>query len=246
MNKQQENRTRQLAIFMACHHSEYVRERVSGVGEMFLRLLQDKMPQWRCVIYDVVDQCYPADLKEVDGVVITGSPASVYDEQPWIKTLQQKTQQVIEEGIPLLGVCFGHQLIAQVLGGKVEKATVGWGLGIKPVPFTQTPWMSPWLKPLNLVHVHQDQVTRLPEGARCLAGDEFCPYESFAIADRILTVQGHPEFTNHTLEVLNEDLKTRGVSDSVLKNSASSLKKHNDGDVFAQWSAEFFAYATEK
>ena len=223
---------------MASHHTPYAAERLAPTGDIFLDLLRPAFPDWSLPVYDVVEQRYPDSLDDIDAVVITGSPASVYDNEPWISKLLDATREVAGRNIPIIGICFGHQVLAEALGGKVSRADVGWGLGIKPVDFEQREWMKPYRATLNLSHIHQDQVTQLPEGAERLAGDSFCPNAAFVIGKRAFAVQGHPEFTNDTLEVLTQELMEKAPPE-VFSASLSSLRQRNDGPVLAQWIAQF-------
>ena len=88
--------------------------------------------------YDVVLDHYPKSIDECDGYLITGSKLSVYDAEDWIRKLENYVQLLNEKKKALLGVCFGHQLIAKALGGKSEKAAIGWTLGVQDYDFQDT------------------------------------------------------------------------------------------------------------
>ncbi|MCA8836338.1 MAG: hypothetical protein K0U66_03860 [Gammaproteobacteria bacterium] len=227
-----------LAIYMTCHHSPYAASRLPPVGDMFITLLSPVLPDWRLLVYDVVENQYPESLETIDAALITGSPASVYDDDEWIKQLHQRTRDLVDQQVPTVGVCFGHQMLASALDGRVERASAGWGLGLKPVHFARRDWMDPAHESLNLAHVHQDQVVEMPTGARRLAGDDFCPNAAFEIGDRVLTVQGHPEFTNHTLDVIIHEVDGRAPPEVCTKARASTAGS-NDGTLFARWIAGF-------
>lgn len=81
--------------------------------------------------YNVHRQQYPDDIDEVDGYILTGSKNSVYDQEAWIVELNEFVKQLNKRKKKLLGLCFGHQLVAHVLGGCTEKSTKGWGIGVK-------------------------------------------------------------------------------------------------------------------
>ena len=81
--------------------------------------------------YPVNRQQYPSHIDEVDGYIITGSKSSVYDNEPWIAELHRFIRALHNSNKKTVGICFGHQIIASALGGKVEKATAGWGVGVK-------------------------------------------------------------------------------------------------------------------
>ncbi len=144
--------------------------------------------------WDVTLGLFPDSSEECDGWIITGSPASAYEPLEWITHLESLVRAIDEAGMPLIGICFGHQLIAQALGGVVTKADAGWGLGVdiyQPTEAGQSLWGG---QPLALHIIHQDQVTELPERAELLAGSAFCQNGVLRYDQHIFTVQAHPEF----------------------------------------------------
>ena len=128
--------------------------------------------------------------------LITGSNNAAYDDLPWILSLQEWIRKAAARKVPLVGICFGHQVIAQALGGQVERYAGGWGVGIREMEVLDADLLFFFPdKKMCLIVNHHDQVTRLPEGAIPLATSDFCRYEGFRIGRHILTFQGHPEFT---------------------------------------------------
>jgi GMP synthase-like glutamine amidotransferase len=137
----------------------------------------------------------PGSLSDADIWIITGSPASVYDDLPWIATAEEIVREAARSETSLFGICFGHQLVAQAMGGRVERAPVGWGIGalgyatIADVPHLDLP------ASLTLIASHQDQVTIAPDDAVVWSTADYCPIAGLVIGERMWTVQGHPEFT---------------------------------------------------
>ncbi|WP_428035954.1 type 1 glutamine amidotransferase [Amphritea sp.] len=149
---------------------------------------------FRFKTWDVSLGIFPDSSGECDGWIITGSPASAYEPREWIAKLESLVRAIDQAGIPLIGICFGHQLIAQALGGVVTKADAGWGLGVDIYQPTETGQSLLGGNPLALHIIHQDQVTELPERAELLAGSAFCQNGVLRYDQHIFTVQAHPEF----------------------------------------------------
>ena len=122
---------------------------------------------------------------------MTGSKADSFGSDPWIQTLKAYLLKLYERGEKLLGVCFGHQVLALVLGGKTARADQGWGLGIHRYSLAaHAPWMDPEVSELTLLISHRDQVTELPEGATVIASSDFCPNAAYHIRDRCCASKG--------------------------------------------------------
>ena len=98
--------------------------------EMFREILLAADPNVEIISYEVMSGEYPSDIDEVDGYVITGSKLSVYDDVDWIKQLGQFVQRLHQAKKKLVGICFGHQMVAHFLGGRTEKSDKGWGVGV--------------------------------------------------------------------------------------------------------------------
>ena len=163
-------------------------------GQKVVQLLQPLRPDWTFEVVPVKDGVLPASPADFDGYVITGSPASVNDDSlPWVGQLLDFICAVNAARQPLVGLCFGHQAVARALGGQVVRNAAGWGLGTAPTHWQTTrPWMQPAQSTTTLMAAHNEQVTRMPEGAVCLGGSDFCPIGSMQIGQHIWTTQFHP------------------------------------------------------
>ncbi|KZZ00981.1 hypothetical protein A3744_28815, partial [Oleiphilus sp. HI0073] len=129
----------------------------------------------------------PSNVSDCDAYLISGSKTGVYDEVEWREPLRILVQNIYDAGIRVVGICFGHQLLADVLGGKAEKSNKGWGIGAiehkkqgVDGPFEDMP------ESLTLLFSHQDQVTQLPQGAARIYGSEFCENGAFYIPGKVL------------------------------------------------------------
>ncbi|MDK3073133.1 type 1 glutamine amidotransferase [Sedimentitalea sp. JM2-8] len=182
--------------------------------------------------YAVVDGEFPTDADAADGWIITGSRFGAYEDHPWIPPLEDLIRDIAARNLPLIGVCFGHQIIAQALGGKVEKFKDGWAVGRTEYRLgDKTVTLNAW---------HQDQVTGLPENARVIGGNAFCKNAFLAYGDTIWTVQPHPEYDAAFVDGL---IRTRGrgvISDDVLDAASARLDGPTDNSEMAEFMAEFF------
>ena len=217
-------------------------ELVDEFGEypdMFRRLLLAAEPNLTVVTYDVMSGEYPNDINEVDGYVITGSKMSVYDEVNWIRKLGQFVQQLHKVRKKLVGICFGHQMVAHFLGGQTAKSNKGWGVGVHKSSFTQAAKAHGIEdKAYNLVCSHQDQVVVPAPSSVVLASNDFCPYSMLQIEDHILTLQGHPEFTrefSRSLLKLRRDI----FGETCYQQGIQSLKENTDHDAVGRWIVNF-------
>lgn len=192
------------------------------------------------VEYRITEGEFPASVTACDAYLVTGSPQGVYDSEPWIGALAAFLRRAYAAGQKLVGICFGHQMLAHTLGGHAEKAAVGWGIGLRRFAIAQNPpWMTPSLTQGQLYFCHQDQVVRLPAGAQRVAGDAFCPNAIFVIGDQVLGIQGHPEFSTSFMATLIDALGEQAGATVAAQAAASLTTGAPDSAVVARWVVNF-------
>lgn len=211
-------------------------------GEKFTALLQPLRPDWTFETVMVRDGVFPEDAGAFDGYVITGSPASVHDDLPWIAPLLSLIRELDQRRIPTIGCCFGHQAIAAALGGEVGKNPGGWSLGAADTHFDRAdPSMLPARKTLRLHAAHNEQVMRLPNGAEALGGDDASPLAAYKIGAHIMTTQYHPEMTPAFIAALVDELD--GTLDpATIARARAELARPAESGVFAEWMVWFLEH----
>jgi GMP synthase-like glutamine amidotransferase len=207
--------------------------------DMFIALFRKLDPELQFAEYDVQRGIYPADINEVDAYLITGSKSSAYDDDPWIVELATFVRRLQSRGKKLVGICFGHQLIAHALGGKVEKSSKGWGVGVHTHEFVcKPPWYDRGDANLDILVSHQDQVVHVTKDAQVLAGSEFCKNAVCQIGENILTFQGHPEFVpGYSRELMT--FRRERIGEKVYQAGMVSPCESHEGMRVGRWILNF-------
>ncbi len=229
-----------IGLLQCDHVADELVELHGDYQDMFSDLVHTQDQNIEVAVYDLTADNFPIDLQACDGYIITGSQFSAYDDIPWIHKAKILVADLYDAKIPTVGICFGHQLIAESLGGKVKKAEEkGWGVGVHHWEVkNQTEWMgnSP-PESFSMRVSHQDQVVKMPEDSKLIASSDFCPIAGFQTGN-ILALQGHPEFSkDYNKALINKRLDRIGkeVSDIAL----ASLSQEVDGDNVGAWMVEF-------
>jgi len=195
------------AVFTNGDPPDFVVEKFGNYGDMYVSLLKDAdaKEEWDC--FRTFEGSFPsdADIPNYEALIFTGSKSDAYKDEDWIVRCRDIIVKAHERKQKMLGICFGAQLIATALSGKVAPSNHGMQMGAvqctlmcDDVIFHRL--MDNQSPTFVINQIHQDEIQALPEGARLLASSKFCPIEAFAIGDHILATQGHPEFTKEFME----------------------------------------------
>ena len=190
-------------------------------------------------IFDARQGVYPQNIDAFDFYITTGSKAGVYEDSPWIRTLIEFVQVLDDKRKKLIGICFGHQVIAMARHGQVEKSPKGWGVGVSRNRIIAYPaWMKAPKEELNIIVSHQDQITRLPAGSLVIATSDFCPYFIVQWGNHFLSIQGHPEWRReYSRALMNRRRDSLGAE--VTDAGLASLVVEPDNAVFTRWILDF-------
>jgi GMP synthase-like glutamine amidotransferase len=222
----------QVAILETGYPPGGLAEDFGDYPSMFSRLLG---PEFDVRRFDVQAGELPRDALAHQAFLITGSPAGVYDPLPWISPLMEFIRSARDA--KLVGVCFGHQVMAEALGGRVEKSEKGWGAGLHRYEVVRP---EPWIDRGGTIAVpasHQDQVVVQPPGSEIVARSHFTPLAALAWTDRpAISFQFHPEFSPAFAKALIE--KRHDIVPDA-EAAAASLDAPNDNQRVAGWIRRF-------
>ena len=233
-----------IGILLVGRASEDLVEKYGTYAEMLIALINSEGQNFEFKTFNILDSVFPENHSVCDGWIVTGSPHGVYEDHSWIPTVSQLINDIYNANIPIFGVCFGHQLIAQALGGHVEKSIKGWGLGLHTYKIDNSAsYMGNLSKELTLNICHQDQVLDVPKGATIYARSQFCENAGFYIKDKVLTMQAHPEFKVEFIEALlnarREVIIPKEFTDPALKK-LKEVPESVQSSQFAQTIRQFF------
>jgi GMP synthase-like glutamine amidotransferase len=213
--------TKRIGILQADHAPVELINKHGDYNEFFIRLLADEL-----LIFDtyaVVDGVVPSNVTDADGWLITGAKYAAYERHDWIGNLERLIRAIYDARMPMIGICFGHEIIAQALGGRVEKSNRGWTVG--PVCYERNDLK----KTQTMLAWHQDQVTVKPALAEIVGSSADCENAILRYGSTVMTYQGHPEITpdylRDLLRLQGQHLseaarrKALGAADAVLSTS---------------------------
>lgn len=221
---------------LTAEHGEY--------PDMFVRMLGAVDPGLEFFTVDVVGGDPLPDPHDADGWLVTGSRHGVYDDLPWIEPLKSFLRDALAARVPVVGVCFGHQILAEAMGGKAEKSDKGWALGVQSYETRNAPgWLVRLDRSWTAHAVHQDQVTAQPPDTTVISVSPFCDYAALAYGDAeapiAISVQPHPECNAAYIEGLIEKRLGAIVPQDVIETARDSLGQPVDN---AEWAKIFVQF----
>ncbi|MFT6557106.1 type 1 glutamine amidotransferase [Sneathiella sp.] len=211
-------RTGYIGGSLGADHGEY--------PEMFITMLGENRFDYRT--YSVVDGEFPDAPTDCDAWIITGSKHGVYEDHAWIPPLEDFIRQLAASQQPTVGICFGHQIMAQALGGKVEKSTRGWGIGPHEYVNVRSG------ETVKLLAFHQDQVVELPPGAEITHRSDFCPFAGLQYSETCYSLQPHPEHTPDFVADLISERRRTVLPDDLAEQALSRLLDPNHQDEYGR------------
>ena len=205
-------------------------EKLGDYPRLFENLLAGQGFAFRT--WHVENGVFPDSVLDADGWLITGSRHGAYEDHAFIPLLENFIRDAYRDHVPVVGICFGHQIMAQALGGRVEKFSGGWAAGAQDYNFSG--------KTLVLNAWHQDQVVEKPADSVVIACNDFCQFAGLAYDNRALSFQPHPEFQPEFVQGLI-DTRGRGrVPDTLIDRALSRMDIPIDSPVIAQQISTFF------
>jgi GMP synthase-like glutamine amidotransferase len=209
-------------------------------ADMFETWLSPVMPGARFTRVAAYVGDLPVSVCAHDGYLITGSLRSAYDDIPWIHNLRDFVRLAMSRGVPVGGVCFGHQLMAKAMGGQVALCEGGWSVG--ETEYQTTPNGRDWFEKdaLQALSFHRDQVVTLPMESSPLAGNTHCPWAALAYGNRALSVQFHPEFVPEYVSALIRQNSDGTIPVEQAELAVTNMVAHDSNDAVAQAFAKLF------
>lgn len=218
---------------------DHITPQYQYIASSYTELFNAVYPSFDLEVFVVCNGVFPESVNTCDAYVCTGSHRSVYEQEGWILRLKDFVREIYVHQKKYIGHCFGHQLLAEALGGKVEKATIGWCVGLHTFEVVKRePWMLPSQMSFNVLMLCEDQVQKLPPNSTILASSMDCPIGMFRVGTNMLGIQGHPEFTKEFDRAVVEDRREK-IGGEKVKKALESLALEMDRGLLINWLEAF-------
>ncbi|MCF6326797.1 MAG: type 1 glutamine amidotransferase [Devosiaceae bacterium] len=234
-----------LTILLAGENPKDLREDFGPYADKFKRMFLGADPSFSFDQIEVHAGEKIPEPKELEAVIVTGSAAGVYDDLEWMEHLQSFIRKAHDANLPMLGICFGHQIIADALGGQVIKSLKGWGVGRHVYQMQTVPDFFPaGTKSIAVAASHKDQVVTLPSDAKIFLSSKFTPNAGLLYANgTTMSMQPHPEFEIEYSAAIFELRRGNPLSDLEVDAAVKTLENPIDNDLVALALAGFFKSA---
>ena len=216
-----------------CVTGDALTEKYGETGPQVIEWIRNHLPEARfSSIHVAGNQPMP---ENADGIIISGSEKGVYDDTPWMQPLRENLQLMRSAGVPMFGICFGHQIMADVFGGKAAKADKGF--------ITGTRQFNDRGVNVNAYLAHQDQVIDVPPNAEVIASAAHCPVAALSYDFPALSVQFHPEYSLEFARDLINMFGAELMSPEQIQAALDSLSAEPEDALWCTEVAEFFRSA---
>ncbi len=227
-----------------------LREKHGDYPSMFTRMLMAHTPDLEVFTIHTHAGDIPASPDMADGWIITGSRHGVYDDLPWIEPLKHFLRACVSDNVPIAGICFGHQILAEALGGRVEKSDKGWGLGVHTYVAKKPPiWMEGFENGFTGHAIHQDQIVELAAQSSVIAHSDFCQYAALVYGNPenpyAISVQSHPEFSANFVDDLVHLRMGKTFPKDVSLHARNTLGKYVHNNEWGGWISQFLKRAAK-
>jgi GMP synthase-like glutamine amidotransferase len=210
----------------------HLAETYGSFGSLFSQLFTRIGARWETSIFHTQLGHYPNSFDDFDAVLLTGSRADSFSDDAWVVELRRQVTELLKQEKKMVGVCFGHQLIALCLGAPVSRAPQGWGAGRMTYDWHRTDLLPGEKRAqVALLASHQDQVHSLPPGAKLVASSPFCPVASFTLGNYVFCIQPHPEFSADISAYLLDKRRALLGEEKYIASRDSLVHGHEGDDI---------------
>ncbi len=235
------NKPIKIAVLDAVERKYWASDEGRSDSQKFIDLLAPLNASASFEVFYVTENKFPQSLNQYDGILLTGSPASVHDDYDWVTRLSDLIRQADHDNKRTVGSCFGHQLIAKTFGGQVAHNEYGWMIGNYRLSISQHfEWMGRTHAETGLYHFNQERVTHLPEAAVGFADSEEYPDFAYTLGDNFFSMQGHPE---QPLRAMNNFLSSmlHVMDDTAIEKARFKIHDGKpDSNIWGQWIMDFW------